>query len=279
MVERASNRGMLACKGPRYRNWLKELDRRVQKLPRASDFLESGYSPFWFARYPRLIPRPIPGDPRSKVVCESDYKTFSNQLSNWEEKISQQQEANRTLTDLSAKQRKQLAALLLDTIVILEMCNCEKRSAIRMHKLMKEAPTRTRMLVRRVVKVRRVLEELREYAKNLDPILGRQYVLAAESCLKAVSKLDANSAADLIKEIKPEYSTLESVGTFGMVKLYWFFRYECRLPGDEAEVRTAQLRNAFWRDWLESVNIIPEYNGSENKGCTAVRQAVARYHP
>jgi hypothetical protein len=259
-----------------------EQDRKAKKLPRASGFLESGYPAFWFARYRRLRPLPISGDPRSKLECESDYKTFSSLLSEWEERISSHPDGNRVLTDLNARLRQQLAALLLDTITDLENYRSRKKSANRLQKVANEAQRRTRVLVGKVAKIHSALEKLRKYAERIDPLLGREYALTAKSCLKQLTNLRMHDdpSADLRMLNETENETPKDPVNFAMVQLYCFFRHGCRVPGDEAEVRVGLLRNSFWWKYeIASVPIRTAYDSktAESKGCDAVHQAFLRY--
>jgi hypothetical protein len=61
------------------------------------------------------------------------------------------------------------------------------------------------------------------------------------------------------------------------VKLFWFFHYGCKLTEAEAEIRTALVRNKFWSEWVSSIPVLLEYNGTESKGCESVRHAVGRF--
>jgi len=67
--------------------------------------------------------------------------------------------------------------------------------------------------------------------------------------------------------------------TFAMVQLYWLLRHGCGLTGDESEVRVALIRNFFWAPLgVPKVKFRPFYEEGESQGCSAVRQAVRRFH-
>ena len=51
------------------------------------------------------------------------------------------------------------------------------------------------------------------------------------------------------------------------------------LETGESKVRVALIRNAFWTQRTNAVAYLPDYDGAESKGCTAVRQAVNRFRP
>jgi hypothetical protein len=101
-------------------NWLKALDEAAKTLPRATDWIEP-YSPFMLARYPNLQPQAVLGDAHSRIMCESGERTAAQLFAEWEARIVQNAAAAPCLEKLSAEQRRQLAALVLETMVALEM--------------------------------------------------------------------------------------------------------------------------------------------------------------
>ncbi len=112
----------------RWTNWLKELDDLEPRCPRAQDWL--AYSYFMFARYPRLRPRlpakrrrkgsaALASDPR-RLLLESCRETFERQVSSVEKGIKEHDVARRVLDSLNRLQRRQLAALVVDTVADLE---------------------------------------------------------------------------------------------------------------------------------------------------------------
>ncbi len=142
-------------------------------------------------------------------------------------------------------------------------------------KLAAERNRRNRMLLRKVSKIRRELELLLKYAKDLHPLLKWGYVHAANSCLKSLANLKENpSDDDFYRSLNSEYPTLEDPRQLGMVELCCFFRYGCRCKGPDSEVRVAMLANDFLASPLK---YIPKYDGLESQGCPAVRIAVSRF--
>ena len=273
------NRSGLKPAGPF--NWLKDLDRVAATLPRATSWVDS-YGPFMLARYPHLRPEPVPGNAWEKTAAQ--------QFAEWESRIAHDRDAAACLKGLNAEQRTQLAALLLQTRVDLDMREADSRSLQWARHLRREAPARLRKLNRTLQKARQAVEELRVYAQDsatANPndtslhtarlVLGQPYALAADRALKALA-MKCPPKAQEFAEIAGEYPTPERVEAFGMVQLYWFFRYGCDLPGDESEVRTARLRNAFWTEvGISTVSYRETYRDAESKGCEAVHIAITRF--
>jgi len=274
-------------------NWLKDGDEKAKSLPRATDWLGK-YSPFMFARYPNLRPKPTPGDAHSRIMCEFGERTAAQQFAEWERRIAQNTEAAPCLERLSAEQRRQLAALLLDTTVALEMRPAVARSSQFKRQLRREATARLRVLSRKLQTARQSIEELMAYAQDSGKgntvdaschsarlVLGQPYRFAASKALRALdikSLPDAREHVELASEsLAPEDEDPE---VFGMVQLYWFFRHECSLSGNESEVRVARLRNAFWtQHGARKVRYRSEYDKVQSQGCEAVHVAVSRFKP
>ena len=252
-------------------NWLKWLDKEVRKFPSGAKWLT--HPPFQFARCQRFMMARYP------QLCHP----FQNEIlgrvfSGAEHQILEHREARHVASGLNDRQRKELAALFLDTVDSLKSHRAHRRFANRVHKLADEAPSRTRMLTRKLEKARQALEELCEYAGSLDELLGWEHVRATRKCLETLRRLKENSAQDFYQSIEGEYPALEDPVTLGTVQLYWFFRHGCRLSGDEAEVRVARIRNAFWTEHaVPEVPYRPEYQTGESKGCDAVHIAVLRF--
>jgi hypothetical protein len=190
-----------------------------------------------------------------------------------ESEISAHPEAGHVLDGLNAPQRKQLAALLFDIIDSMRACRTYKTSARRVHKL---SATRIRSLNKRVAKVRQSLEALQDYSRRLDPALPIAMVVTA--CLRMFSIFPVGEDPEFYEAIKSEYPSIEEPVALGMVQLYFFFLHGCGLPGREAEVRVALIRNAFWKK--HGVSAVPfrtKYKTGESRGCNAVHAAVQRF--
>jgi len=252
------------------------------------------YGPFMLARYPNLHPQPVPGDAHSRIMCESGERTAAQLFAEWETRIAQETVAAPCLEGLSAEQRRQLAALLLDTMVALEMRPALARSSQFKRQIRMEATTRLRVLSRKLQKARQSIEELMTYAQDsgkgntLDAsrhsarlVLGQPYRFAAGKALRALDIKglpDAREHVELASEsLAPEDEDAE---VFGMVQLYWFFRHECSLSGNESEVRVGRLRNTFWTEHCVSkVKYSAKYITGKSQGCDAVHVAVGRFEP
>jgi hypothetical protein len=258
-------------------NWLDGLDREAATLPRATNWVEP-YGPFMLARYTHLRPLPIPGNGHSQILCDSGEKTAAQRLAEWELRIAESNKAAVCLNGLGAGQRQQLAALVIETVCDLEMREADSRSARWASRVRKEAPARLRGLDRRLQKARLAIEELYAFARDSGTV-GLDYRLAADKALKAMTMKCPPDAKEYA-EVASEHPTPERVEVFGMVRLYWFFRYECDLSGHESELRTALLRNTFWSEYnIDEVPYRPEYEAGIHKGCDTVHVAVTRFRP
>ncbi len=270
MAERISGRRVGAGRTSPL-NWLKWLDGEVRKFPSGANWTH--HPPFQFARcrlfmmarYPHLQ-RLLPDE------------VLYRQLARAENQVLGHPEARHALDGFNNRQRKELAALFLDSIDSLKSYRSHRRSAKRVHKLASEAKRRTRMLARKLEKVRRALEDLRKYAASLDVVLGWEYVRTAKTCLETLEKLKEDVDPEFCQSMKGEYPKLEDPVALGTVQLYWFFRHGCRLSGDEAEVRVARIRNAFWTEHgVPEVHYRPQYQTAESKGYDAVHVTILRF--
>jgi len=228
------------------------------------------------------------------MMCKSDERTAAQQFAEWESRIAENTEAAACLVGLSAELRKQLAALLLETTDDLEMRTATDRTSQWKNQLCREAPTRLRMLNRKLHKARQAVQELMNYAKDSreenapdSPLyrarrmLGQAYIIAASNALR---DLDIEHLSDAQRHIEIATESLsvrsEDVEVFGMVQLYWFFRHGCKLSGNESEVRVARLRNAFWtKQGVCAIKYRTEYDKVDSQGCEAVHVAVSRFKP
>jgi hypothetical protein len=276
-------------------NWLERLDQEAKALPRATDWLEP-YGPFMLSRYAHLRPEPLPHDPRSKQECESSEASASQILEDLVPRIADHTETAVCLNGLNPEQQKQLSALLIETIEALEIDSIQRGKSQWARQVSKEARRRTRVLDRKLQKTRKAVEDLRSYAMDSDggnsndrpshaarQTLGYPYRIAANHALRALV-VPSGDEPPVVPDVKvyesltSEYPTPSPPEVFGMVKLYWFFRHECSLSGDESEVRAALLRNAFWVEYgVRPVKYRPTYQAGESRGCDAVHVAVHRF--
>lgn len=271
MAERITGRRVGAAKTSLF-NWLKWLDGEVWKFPTGANWTQ--HPPFQFARcrlfmmarYPQLQ-RFLPDE------------VLYRELARAESRVLGHPEARHALDGLDDRQRKELAALFSDSIYSLQTYRSHRRSGKRARKLAQEAKRRTRMLTRKLLKARSALEDLRQYAAGLDVVLGWDHVRTAKTCLETLEKLKEDADPEFCQSMKGEYPELEDPVALGTVQLYWFFRHGCSLSGDEAEVRVARIRNAFWTEHgVPEVPYRPEYQTGESKGCDAVHVAILRFN-
>jgi hypothetical protein len=268
-------------------NWLAWLDRKAPTLTRATNWVAD---PFMLARYSNLRPQPISGSDRSRIACEIQEQIASRVFTEWESRIARTAETSVCLNGLNAEQRKQLAALLIQTITEIEMHAPEKRSSQWARCLRREAPARLHGLNRRLQKAQQAVEELQAYAQDSKAdktdneaqhlarqLVGQIYGIVADKALKALTMKSLPKVGQFIG-IADEHPIAKRVEAFGMVQLYWFFRHECDLTGDESEVRVARLRNAFWNEYdVSEVPYRKKSHVTESRGCGAVHTAVVNY--
>lgn len=245
-------------------NWLQELDKGMEVLSDRlawSDLGDEGCPHFILTRYPKLA-----GLSGNFIDAE---------IKHCEEKISEDP-ITRCVTDgLGSHERKQLAALVLDTIEALKSYNTAGRSARHVNKLARE-PGRVRKLNKKIERVQAALQELGDYAKSLD---FQDVSWVADACLKKLKILWIGDP-ECYKSLRDNkyYPTPRDPVGRGMIQLYWFFRHGCGLEGREAEVRVGWIRNAFWKKLgVSEVPVRPAYETGESRGCNAVHEAVLRF--
>jgi len=243
-------------------NWLDELDKTIKVLSDRLTWSDLGYQGcplFILTRYPKLG-----GFPRNFSDAETKH---------CEVQISEHPIARCATNGLGSHERKQLAALLLDTIEALKSYNTARRSARRVNKPARE-PGRVRILNKKIEKSQAALQELADYAKALDI---QDVTVVADACLKKLSVLPIGEP-ECYTLLKAMYRTPRDPVSRGMVHLYWFFHHGCGLEGREAEVRVGWIRNAFWKELgVSEVPVRPAYETGESRGCNAVHTAVLRF--
>jgi hypothetical protein len=253
-------------------NWLKWLDEEVRRDASGSNWQQ--HPPFQFARCRLFMMARYP-----QLQRPFHDQVLTQEWSRGENQILGHPEARQGLDGLNDRQRKELAALFLDSIDSLKAYRSYRRTATRVHKLAGETARQTRMLGRKLGKARRALEDLHEYAGSLDELLSRDHMRATKTCLETLRMLKEDTDPDFYRSIKGEYPALEDPVTLGMVQLYWFFRHGCGFSGDQAEVQVAQIRNALWAEHgVPQVDYRPNYQmAGVSRGCDAVHIAVLRF--
>jgi hypothetical protein len=255
-------------------NTLADLDSKARQLPRATDWLV--YPWFMFARYRHLRPRRTPDSSTQRDShLRACAKAFNQTLARWKKKIASHPEARRALQNLSPELGRQLAALLVDVMANLEMHR--KKYPPGLKALTLEAPRRARMLKRKRSKVQQSLESWLSYAARLNPLLAYADLDAGKRCLEILGGVRERDYPALFESMRASQLVPEDPTVRAMVDLYWFFRYGCKLTGDESEVRVALLRNHFWTvHGVPKVEYLAEYRTGESMGCQAVHEAVRR---
>jgi hypothetical protein len=260
-------------------DWLEQHDRLVAKLPRATSWLNCSY--FMFARHPRLQPHVVQKARTARDVhLQSGLQAFRQQISEWQTKIEGHQEARRTLVGLSSAQRRQLAAMISDTITILGAAPSYRDWFSEVRMLAREDPRRKRMIHRILDRIRQAAKRLEAYAKRLNPLQGREVLLDASAQIIKISneaskRISLPDFESLYRSL--ELPEIEPVGRC-TIMLYWFLKSGCKLSENESEVRVALVRNAFWTPYgIPNVKYQPKTTTEQSKGCPAVHQAVRRF--
>ncbi len=237
-------------------NWLRELDRMAKSIPESHPISNLT---FGVARYPWM---------QSRTWVAG----LSGEVAFYERFLAAERRMKRVLKGLSPPQRTQLASLIID-------CNADldDRLHVRATNGGREGQGYDRQLRKKSLSVRRHLEELRAYASTLGSHLGSDVESAAGRCLLILDR--CKSLASEVVAIPPYFKlpSMSRRAELNMVKLYWFFRHECRLPGEEAEVRVALIRNHLWDYWVSGVKFQVAKNGATKSGCPAVRRAVGHF--
>jgi hypothetical protein len=252
-------------------NWLQWLDYEVEGFSNTSNWTH--HPPFQLARCQLFMMARYPQFERPFA----DGVLF-REFSRGKKQLSEHPEARLSLSGLNDRQKTEAAALVIDIIEALSSYKAYRRRANRVHELAREAPSRIRMLNRKLKRAREAIEELREYSREVEGSLGWEYAGAAEDALVRLHRLNEDNHPEYYRTVVDEYPELEAPVTLGMIQLYWFFRYGCELTGDDAEVRVGRIRNAFWTSHgVSEVEIRTSYQTGLSKGCDAVHVAVSRF--
>jgi hypothetical protein len=221
-----------------------------------------------------------PPSSKYQVTLQACHKAFCESLDEWLGRIRDSQ-ARDVLTDLRPRQQKQLAALVADSVEGFDSVG-EYQARIKDHKdlraLVVRAPRCQRVRHKRLSNARSALEQLIEYEKSDPRDFGKDLLVAAENSLKCLPRevpqiLDFSR---LLNDPALHTTPIETANAY-MVRLYCFFRYGCKLTGDDSEVRVARIRKAFWKPHgVKPVACRWEYKTGESRGCDAVHIAFLR---
>jgi len=253
-------------------NWLVEHDRAVQELEPAPSF--NDYSYFDLTRYPRLRPFP-PKDLRQRRLFEISRGSVLFQIAEQQALLPV-----RTTESLNSGQTGQLAALVIDLRNDAEVNETYGKESTQWRIVGKKGPQQQARLTKQVKKAQQELHKLHNLAGKAIPVLGRRYLLAADRCLKDLGDHCEPIPDDQLRQQLSIHQPEDDQSSFAVVPLYWFFRHECGLSGNESEVRAAMIRNQFLTaPGKEPLKYQAESTGGEFGGSSAVRLAVNRYRP
>ena len=144
----------------------------------------------------------------------------------------------------------------------------------------KKGPQQQARLTKQVKKAQQELQKLHNLAGKAIPVLGRRYVLTADRCMKDLEDHCEPIPEEQLRQQLSIHQPEDDQSSFAVVPLYWFFRHECGLSGNESEVRAAMIRNQFLTPpGKEPLKYQAESTGGEFGGSSAVRLAVSRYRP
>jgi hypothetical protein len=278
-------------------NWLKGLDEEAIELEPAWHWLEP-YDPFMLVRYERLQPSDI-GPERGRMWSGSR-RAFFEPIHNFLRLLPSQNDDVRTIFGRSEfrdeRRRHQLACLILEVRDELEQYRSQRSTSEEIDQLAELERSAERARKAECVKSLRVADKaLRRALQQLEPpndgtasatdqiqqhegdvatVIGR--------CLTVLSSVIPSKSYRELKQFRNQ-KLREGQGwqnplTFGMVRLYWFFRHECGLSGNLSEIFTGRLRNTFWTP-DKPVEIENKSDIDQGRGCGAVWQAVLSYRP
>jgi hypothetical protein len=240
-------------------NWLREIDRQAESLPKQPD--NAYYGLFRLVRYPWLLAEPL----NQLVRIE---------MAHIRKAISTDKETKRVLEGLSPVLRTQLAALIIDTRADLD----DFFGKGELKNLAKKAQMQTKKLRQALTQAKSAVRLLHTYASKAHPHIGENARVLAEEGFSFLEQIRIPTKK-YVNEL-PEYShILQPTKRVGLntAKLFGFFHYGCELTKAEAEIRTALIRNKFWVEWVDTIPVRLEYDGIESKGCESVRRAVERF--
>jgi len=275
-------------------NWLELSDAEASTLPPAKGWCNYPY--FLQIRYPDLQPTPPSSAPKSQAektklrLFKLEEEVFYETLSDFRTQIETHEEASRAVEDLTEDQRQQVAALLVDSITSFENYKPDANFAKELKRLDRQAPSRLRMLKRKIDKAREALQKLHDYGSKLHWTLRGGWSQdhwhrwtdsqkASAACLEILEDVELPKPESFSKDLEDSNLHLNDPTTLYTVKFYWLFRHGCGVPSNESQVRVALIRNAFWTEWTTPVKYLPSYDTVDSQGCTAVRIAVRRFRP
>lgn len=206
-------------------------------------------------------------------------------IDDWVRQIESDSEAKWTMKGLCNDRKKQLAILVWQSLEKLGRHKAHSQYGKKLLRLSRESARRYRKLQSKVDEVRRAIDDLLKFARSIDEELSAPIIRAGQNCLENLHSIGGpppdddhwkKQRADFLK-----YEYLHPVPSnplqIQMFRLYCFFHENCSLSGKESEVRVALIRNTCWTHYgVRPLKLKAANKGEESKGCTAVRQAVAR---
>lgn len=267
-------------------NYLKQLDVDMLSYPPYSSWdslIEPMFS-FYIVRYPFLRPNHSPEEPLERKLFDLQEQSCWISIHNWKKKL--EKELPEVIEGLNEEQGIQLAALVLACIRDIEIHQIVIPIEKSLRKIHKEGEAKIKMLRSKLNTAIRNLGDLNRYATTLDSQYGfEELPPTVEKCLELLEKFKTvESIADDFHRCRESGEDLRSLqNEFTdptakcMVRLYWLYRHECQISGDEAEVRVALIRNKYWTEWVEPIAYRSKYEHAQSKGCEAVHTAVLRF--
>ena len=273
-----------------WHNWLRYFDNWARTLPRFKSWDTNSY--FLFARHPSLQPSTPKRKAHSKheLSLQDDRDFFEETLADWQGKIQSRGSAQKTLCGLRVPQRRQLAAMVIDIYTELDEYLRLRFGRDHYRELISERGRRQRMREGKLKQARRALENLIRYENRLPREFRGTRVPASGALLRKSSRQCAESALAQLPEVAPplpdfrpvlDHPALPSFPKypvpFCLVRLFWFFRYDCKLPLTESCIRAGLLFNSFAPAGIRHVKVYDTYEDAESPRCPAVYQVAKRF--
>jgi hypothetical protein len=247
-------------------NWLKNLDRRAAS---------SGMEVFWRQKF---------SDEWCPLFIMTRYPTFIRLISEealnqiWAEERDrlQSSKCNRVLGGLSDRQKSELFSLVHDVRAASVYYQWHRNSEKSELKSTRQAPIIIRRLDLKAQAIRAKLQEFYALASAVPFVLGREYKISAEKCLKILEHPTTPAVmAEWSGSTQRDFhSDLDRPSALGVVQLFWFFNYECGLSGRESQVRVAIIANEILGQSFDY-----QLSSKDGPGSQAVRRTVDRFSP
>jgi len=182
------------------KNWREEADKAARRKKRYKDWSNNRMMAFDAVRYPFLRPDKSATEDHERMAFEKAEKQFENNLSFWNARI--EQEEPRVILGLTFEQCDQVVALVWDSVESISLFKKVKPAINARAKIAKEGLRREKMLRRKLQKVIKGLQELREYAETLDWQYGfEELALQAEIRIRRIGSPQLTLSAPLCRQV------------------------------------------------------------------------------